>query len=390
MRILHFYPSNDALISLHVNMLCEATGQDVECHTASSDMDARTLLNGTRYDILHLHGCWRNSSRKVVAAALKCGTRLVVTPHGQLEPWIMEEKRWKEKFLKRLLFQQRIIHQAYALILQGKMEQECMQRLGWNSRMVIVRNAAITHTITRKEMARQTFAVYRRVMDSNTLELMEPQTRQALRNLIIAGTWGDKRWLQMPVAKGNTADESSDNPNKSATVPSGYEGWRQLFCLSQQEQIDDTLKRGIRILGLDAPDIDFGDNYCFLPDGFNQAPSLQQALGNQFASENERLVASFRYLRKLISNRQISLRHVVEMTRELCTHHAEEDTLKETLREKRLLKTASRLMQIADELTGLPEGFMPVPPLSDRSTRKLRKQIESHLSISSTTRINLL
>lgn len=372
MRILHFFPAGDAMVSEHVAMLCEGMGPEADNHMANVADDARTLLGGAHYDILHLHGCWNNASRTVVNLALAEGTRLVCTPHGQLEPWVMHEDWWTEKMAKRWLYQSRIVRQAYAVIIQGKMEQECMQQLGWNPRTVIVRNAVITHSITRQEMARQTFAVYRRVMDSDTLSLMNEETVRALRDIIMAGIMGDVRWLQV---------SRHSSVSGTGAHPTTYDAWRQLLCYAHQEQMMDTVQRGIRIMGLDAPDIDMAQIPYFLPDGFRHADSVAQALGNQFASENERLLATFRYLRKLAGSRQLGIRHLVELTRELCRHGSEEDVLTESLRERSLYKSAARIVQAAHDLTGLPEGFMPVAPLNDRAARRLRRQVETHLTI---------
>ena len=88
MRILHYYEDKDTMISQHVKLLTDNMGMDAENYIATETEQAKTLLRGGHNDILHLHGCWRNSSRSIVNMALRQGARLVLTPHGQLEPWI--------------------------------------------------------------------------------------------------------------------------------------------------------------------------------------------------------------------------------------------------------------------------------------------------------------
>lgn len=364
MKVLHYYSKDDLMVSQYVSMLCQGMGLEAHQHQATESGEARKLLQENHYDILHLHGCWRNSSRSIVNMALKANTRLVLTPHGQLQPWVLEERQWKEKLPKRLLYQRNIVRRAYAVIIQGKMEQECMQRLRWNPRTVIIRNCVVTSSTTKTDMARQTFSLYRKVMDSNPLELMQDETRQTLRTLIKAGITGSQRWL--------TADDERPVINQ----------WRELLCFAHQEQITDTIQRGIRVLGLDAPDIDVEHIAHFLPDGFQPAESIGAAIGNQFVSENERLLATFRYLRKLTVSHQLGIKHLVELNRELREHDCNEETLRDSLEERYLLKSAARLMQLMQDLTGLTEGFMPIPPLNDRITRQIRRQIDNHLTIS--------
>lgn len=363
MRILHYYPKEDEMITQHVYMLAENMGLEAEIYKATEVDDARKLLKGGHYDILHLHGCWRNSSRTIVALALRQGARLVLTPHGQLEPWVREERRWKEKFPKRLLYQRSIVEKTYAVVVQGKMEQECMERLGWNRRTTIIRNAVITSSISKQEMVHQTFKLYHKVMDSNPLELMDDEMRILLRNIITAGITGDIRWL----APGNS-------------LPTTIQ-WRLLLCYAHQEHITDVIQRGVRVLGLDAPDIDTTKIDYFLPDDYKPAELVGHIIGNQFASENERLIATFRQLRKFTTNRQLSIMHLVELDRELRQHSCNEEQLNEELKERRLWKPASRMMQLTAQFTGLTEGFMPIPPTNDHTTRVIRKQVENHLKI---------
>lgn len=365
MRILHYYPKDDTMVNQYVTMLCEGMGLEVENHVATTSADARTLLHGSHYDLLHLHGCWRNSSRAVVNMALKQGLRLILTPHGELEPWVMKERKWKEKLPKSLLYQRDIVRKAYAVIIQGKMEQECMQQLGWNPRTVIVRNCVITHSTTKTNMARNTFSVYQKVMDSNPLQLMTDETKSALCSIVKAGITGDQRWLF-----------------SSLPLPTlSFSDWRQILCYAHQEQITDTIQRGIRVLELDTPDLDVGQAAYFLPDKYQQADTIQKAVGNQFVSEEKRLLSTFRYLRKLTATGQLAIKHLIELDRELRQHDYSETALAEVLRERNLYKPTARLMQLMQELTGLTEGFMPIPPLNDRTTRQIRRQIDNHLTI---------
>ncbi len=370
MRILHYYDKTEAMVSQHVKVLTDHVSGDYETHSVTEPEQARTLLKGAHYDILHLHGCWRNSSWSIVNLAFRQGTRLVLTPHGELEPWVQEEHRWKEKLPKRLLYQRSITRRAYAVIIQGRMEQECMQQLGWNPRTVIIRNAVITSSTTPVEMARQTVALYRKVMDSNPLALMDKDTYSVLRALLSAGITGDKRW----VYNGTTT------PNIPTVLSADQ--WRLLLCYAHQEQVTDTLRKGCRVLQLDAPDIDASQIDYFVPDGLVQAESIQQTIGYEFASENDRLLATFRYLRRLVSSGQLGVKHLVELNRELREHSCEEEALSDTLQEHHLLTLASRLMQLTYEQTGLTEGFMPVPPINDRTTRRLRQALDDHLRIS--------
>ena len=137
MKILHLYPEDDQLIARHEKML------------DSGSPDAAP-------DIVHIHGCWQY---KVVRQAMhyhRQGARIVFTPHGGLEPWIISERRLSEKLSKTLLWQRRMAEYSYVMIAQGNMEAEALHKLGWNPRIEIVRNAVVTNSITPEAMAQQT------------------------------------------------------------------------------------------------------------------------------------------------------------------------------------------------------------------------------------------
>jgi len=366
MKILHFYsPDKRGMIVDYVSLLCNGMQMSDQVEQTTDAHAACQLLGERKFDILHLHGCWDNASYYVVRQALKTGTRFVITPHGQLEPWVRETHYWKEKLPKQLLYQKRMVRHAYAMIVQGAMEEECMRKLGWNPRMVIVRNSLITNSITPLAMIRQVSLVYRQVMNSDTLHLMSENTKKLIKQLIKTGITGDKRWL-------------TEEPCSSALDD---EEWRRLLCFVHHEQIDDIVARGFRILHLDAPELNASQLVCFMPDNYESPQTIESVIGISFASENERLLATFRHLRRLILRHRLALSHLVELHRELRFHDAEEETLNEELRDRHLYSMAARLMQLAHDLTGMEEGFMPMPPLNDRMTRTIRKQIDNHLRI---------
>ena len=92
-------------------------------------------------------------------------------------------------------------------------------------------------------------------------------------------------------------------------------------------------------------------------------------------------MATFKVLRKWETAHELSIKHLIELNHELREHGCEEEELAEDLKERHLWKMVSRLMQVAAELTGLTEGFMPVAPTDDRLTRKMRREIDNHLKI---------
>ena len=364
MRILHYIPKNEDMLTNYVNMLVGNMGLEAENHIAKEEGEAKERLKAIRFDILHIHGCWHYSAYRMLKLAERKGARVILSPYGQLEPWIINERYWKEKLPKKMLFQKAIVERAYALIIQGKMEEECMRELGWNTRTEIIRNPIITHSITPSEMSHKTYCVYRKVLDSHTIDLMREQTRKLVQQFIKAGITGDRRWVT------DDLYEMSDP-----------EQWRHVMIYSHYENISNIIQRGAYLLGYRTPDIEVGNIACYLPQNYEMPKPIQDTIGLQFASENDRLLATFKQVRKLIQHQQLSVSHLCEIDRELREHDVEEDHLAESLKEARLYKMACRTMQLLAETTGFDEGFMPVEPLDDRITKQIKQQIYNHLKI---------
>lgn len=364
-RILHFYPGDDHMISDYVTMLSENMGLECSNELVTEKALAQQRLNASHYDILHLHGCWNASSYFVGKQAVKNGTRIILSPNGQLAPWVISNRYWTEKLPKRLLYQKWIIEQSYAVIVQGKMEESCVKKLGWNQRLVVIKNPQITHAISRKSAANQVFQTYCKVMNSNPLELMDDDMRTLLQQLIIVGITGDKRWLDVnPMQQPDTLDQ-----------------WKHLLSYAHLEHIDDVILRGLSVMGYVAPDMDVDQMPCFYPDHYAAPVSIADAIGFNFISEVDRLLAIFRYLQKLAGKHQLAVSHLAELDRELREHECDEDLLAEKLKDQRHYKQAARILFVTQEVTGLTEGFMPVAPLADRTSQQILTQVENHLKI---------
>lgn len=364
MRILHYIPKDDNMIINYVDMLLSSMGLEAENIFADNEIAAKEKLQTLHFDILHIHGCWYYSAYRILHIAMKNGTRIVLSPYGQLEPWIMEENYWKEKLPKKILFQKKLVENAYAVIIQGKMEEECIKKLGWSDRMEIIRNPIITRSISSTEMAQKTYFVYRKVLDSHTIELMREQTLHLLRCLIKAGITGDSQWVTEDLYQLNDPEQ-----------------WRYILIYAHYENIKGIVLRGAHLLNYRIPDLETDNIPCYLPRNYNVPKSIQDSIGMQYASENDRLMATFKHIRKLILHHQLTICHLCEIDKELREHDVEEDHLTETLKESKLYKTACRTMQLLHDFTGFDEGFMPVTPLDDRITRRIRQQIYNHLKI---------
>ncbi|WP_028904354.1 MULTISPECIES: glycosyltransferase [unclassified Prevotella] len=357
MNILHIYPKNSELIQRHVQLLAEGLKQSANIMVADNNKSFYQQARDIQADLIHIHGINQSLQTKAMRCARKLNIRYVITLHGQLEPWAIGFQRANDR-LEVLFSKKDYIEKAYAVITMGKMERESFQNLCWNPRIEEIRNAVTTNTITPAEMVSQTFAIYQKILDSNTLELMDEHTIKAMTVILKAGIMGDKRWVDT-----NEMDPRLIN-------------WRQLLLYAEHENISNYTDYGIRILGLSAPLIDTARIAAYFPHNYKRPQPIKELVGDYQGNQTDFLMRIIRQMLKTPT-----MLGIIELTRELYRENVNDEQLAEKMEEATLTKNAARLIQVLSEQVLLDEGYMPIPPLDDKATEKLRNNLRNHLKI---------
>lgn len=360
MKVLHIFSKSDQQIRQHVELLADGLRQSMEVCISDNYSTFKQQLKQIHPDIVHCHGCWNFDIIRAAMSGRKAGARIVITPHGQMEPWAVEQQTPQAKAGRIFQWQKICLQRAYAIITLGKLEQKNFLKLKWNRRVEIVHNAIITNTISPREMCSQTFAIYQKVIDSNTLEQMDDTTAEALATIIKASITGDRRWCK----------------NLDAVAHPQDIDWRRLMIYASHENVINYVDYGINILSLPTPGIDTSHIASYYPDNYTKPSPIKEVVGDYQGNETD-------YLLKMITqiHRQPLLLHMIELTRELMRDTVNDDQLYEALEEKRLKGFAACLMQVLSEETDLDEGYMPLPPQESRQTNKIRKLLTNHLKI---------
>lgn len=360
MKVLYIFPKSDPLIRQHVELLADGLRQSAEICIADSYSVFKQHLKSQRPDIIHCHGCWSFDIIRAAMSGRKAGARIVITPHGQMEPWAIEQQTPQAKAGRILQWQRLCIQRAYAVITLGKLEQQNFLKLKWNRRVEVIHNAIITSAITQGEMCSQTFAVYQKVIDSNTIEQMDDTTSEALSIIIKASITGDQRWCRKIDAIAHPQDID----------------WRRLLIYATHENIRNYVDYGISILGLPSPGIDTSHIASYYPDNYTLPRPIKDVVGDYQGNETDYLIRMITQL-----HRQPLLLHIIEFTRELMRETVNDDQLCEALERKNLKDYAASLMQVLSEETELDEGYMPLQPVENRQTNQIRKLLTNHLKI---------
>ncbi|EGR0260331.1 glycosyltransferase [Vibrio cholerae] len=93
-------------------------------------------------DITHVHGIWTPFEFFVIKAAKKRNSKIVVSPHGALEPWAFQSKGLKKR-IAWYLYQKRILTEADLIIVNSQKERDNLRRLGLNGPIAVIPNGII-------------------------------------------------------------------------------------------------------------------------------------------------------------------------------------------------------------------------------------------------------
>lgn len=97
------------------------------------------LLRRSCTGLVHQHGIWLLASHEATATTHGSGFPLVLAPRGMLEPWAINNSKWKKK-LAWALYQKRDLQRATAFHATAHSEAESIRRLGFKQPIAVIPN----------------------------------------------------------------------------------------------------------------------------------------------------------------------------------------------------------------------------------------------------------
>lgn len=179
MKIIHYIPSIDRMaggISTYMQVLAKPLGTMAEMHIMThasenplpmenckvhdipryrpfSGMWKKAvvdLLDSVRPDIVHVNCCWTPDCAMIQRLAQKRGYKVVLTPHGMLEPWIIKRHYWTRKVPALWLYQKAAVQRADCVQATAESERDNLLKLGYNSNIKVVRLGIDAESIEMK------------------------------------------------------------------------------------------------------------------------------------------------------------------------------------------------------------------------------------------------
>lgn len=178
MRVIHYIPSIDRTsggVGGYMQLLSKELGKRVELHVVTQQSENMLelencevhflpswkhvirmkkewlkLLEEVRPDVVHCNCCWIPDSALTQKWAQEKGYKVVLTPHGMLEPWILQRHYYTKKVPALWLYQRQAVKNADMLHATAVSEKEHLLQLGWNDRITIVPNGIDVDSIQLK------------------------------------------------------------------------------------------------------------------------------------------------------------------------------------------------------------------------------------------------
>lgn len=186
MKILHYIPNIDRAYggtTAYMQLLAAELGKLVELHVATHRSDnpvamsccevhyvSASLLGGMkrewldllrrlRPDVVHVNCCWLPGCALVQKWAQRQGFKVVLTPHGMLEPWIMRRHYLTRKLPALALYQKAAVRRADMLHATAESEKANLLRLGYNDRVSVIANGIDVDGVAMKRSWRRSHEI---------------------------------------------------------------------------------------------------------------------------------------------------------------------------------------------------------------------------------------
>ena len=178
MKIIHYIPSLDRTsggTGSYMQLLAKELGQLVELHIVSHESanplviensqvhyissslfkgmkkEWLDLLQAIRPDVVHVNCCWMPGCAFIQKWAQQVGYKVILTPHGMLEPWIIKRHYWTRKIPALLLYQKNAVQKADYLHATAESEKENLLQLGYNNKVAVIANGVAVEEIQLKK-----------------------------------------------------------------------------------------------------------------------------------------------------------------------------------------------------------------------------------------------
>ena len=135
----------------------------------------KTYLFQIDADLYHGNGLWQYPVYAMCKVAKKRNTPYIISPHGMLEPWALNTRKWKKK-LAFLIYQYNDIANASCIHATAQMEAENIRKLGFKNPIAVIPNgidlSEFPFPIAKQPKEKRTLLFLSRIHPKKGIELL--------------------------------------------------------------------------------------------------------------------------------------------------------------------------------------------------------------------------
>lgn len=366
MIILHYIPDmalSTGIVPEYVNRLVRSTEQVATSHIFTAKDFSKNLFSFRRDfihqleiinpDIVHIHACWDFRAALIEHTARSRGYYTVVSPHDGLSPDNMDQRFWKERLPRILLYQWPMIRHCNAVVTVSQKEQDDMNKLGWNRKTGLVPHP-LTNELSDDETSQLVMALYHKVIDTNYRCRISAEEELLMNKCIKAATIDDIK---------PTGAEAYSMAHKDGEDDFIAISYRHLYLYAYDENVTEEFVHGAHILNLTLP------------------PQLDVASVPRFSLKLKskridaiRFNALLKTILSLIPNNSIPAQRLtpdvkyIDLSSLLYVYAAirfcdfDEDIFLKTIKHKGIRRYTRKLITRLSEMFTIEPGFWPLKP----------------------------
>lgn len=326
------------------------------------------------YDkVVIIDGCRSLKAWRTARRCRRLDKPYILAPRRQLEPWHIA--RCPLRRLPLLLVQHSLIRNAKAIRAVTEQERRNLLRLTvfgvansdvaepWNANVVAVgARSPLSYPVARQEYSLDN--LLRKVVDTHPFLCMSPDETAAENRLLRVAI--DSRHGNNDTMSTRDLPAVSDETLRKIRLHAIDEGVAHLIDGTAEAATIDrfakTTKKNTSPLTRDS--------------ALTMPLHLEEVSDEEKATADDTLVCTMLLnLRFEIRRGTASKRHLTDVYELLRYTDYDEDRVARMLGRLHMQRFTRRLLAILDDALGLTEGFMPLPPLDDDGTRRLRNKL---------------
>ena len=316
-----------------------------------------SLASMRQANIVHIHGCWSFTAFIVYIAAIILRKIVIVSPMGSLAFLnIANKKFWKRYLPKWLLYQWIVVKTSHYFIAGDYQEYNFLKKR--NKKAGI---ACINKTSSNDKISEMLTTLYRHIIDVHCYKFMNDNEKLVLDMLFRRGL-----------------DKYIDSEHAELFNSQHHPGW--IIADDGRQIISDITPNGWDRIGLLANKMQIWSFVNSAAWDYNICINPEKGTKTRKIAIDNDIFANIKQLKRAFKKKSTSTYSLLgEMYIALKYRSYDEEEFIELIRKTKNLKFVSRVEDILVRKLFLEEGYMPLPPIYDKGTKRLYARLEKSI-----------